>query len=56
MNDAGCYAYVNLGTIPMETFLYSWIYNDYNSDAQLDAFIYCVAFRCGEAYCQGIGL
>jgi hypothetical protein len=56
MNEAGCNAYVNEGTIPMETFLYGWEYLDYNEDHQLDAFVYCCVFRCQEGYCQGIGL
>ncbi len=56
MNEAGCNAYVNEGTIPMETFLYHSDYIMYNEDHQLDAFIYCCGLRCGELYCIGIGL
>jgi tRNA splicing endonuclease len=56
MNETVCNAYVNEGTIPMETFLYGSDYIAYNEDHMLDAYIYCVALRCGEVYCQGIGL
>lgn len=57
MNETLCNAYTGLGTMTMEGFLYSeWDANDYNSDHQLDAFIYCCALRCGELYCSGIGL
>ena len=56
MNETVCNAYGNLGTMSMEDFLYGWEANPYNSDHQLDAYIYCVALRCIEIYCQGIGL
>jgi len=56
MNETVCDAYSNLGTITMEDFLYNWPSNAYTGDHQLDAFIYCVALRCTELYCQGIGL
>jgi hypothetical protein len=56
MNETLCDAYSNLGTIPMEDFLFNWQNLIYNSDHQLDAYIYCVALRCQELYCQGIGL
>jgi hypothetical protein len=56
MNETVCDAYSNLGPAAMENFLYGSEGLPYNSDHQLDAFIYCVALRCSELYCSGIGL
>ena len=56
MEETVCDAYSNLGEIPMEDYLYSGDYGEFNSDHQLDAYVYCLALRCGELYCSGIGL
>jgi hypothetical protein len=56
LNEAVCDAYTNLGTMTMEDFLFNWEAEMYTGDVQLDAYIYCVALRCSELYCQGIGL
>jgi len=51
MDEAGCNAYNNEGTIQMEQFLYHDEYSMYNEDAggehQLDNLIYYQLFECG---------
>lgn len=47
MHDTCCEAYNDLGTIPMEVFLYHWEYSDYNYDNALDDLIYYQLFECG---------
>ena len=59
MNDTCCFAYINgdVDHFPsMEDILYDGEYSMYNSDIQLDSFVYCVALGCNPPYCAALGL
>ena len=46
MDETCCFAYNNMSTIPMETFLYHGEYIMYNEDVALDNLIYYQLFEC----------
>ncbi len=59
MGETCCNAYTTgeVDYMPsMEDLLFDTEYVMYNQGHVLDDFIYCVLFRCGDVYCEGIGL
>jgi len=59
MDETCCTAYVTgeVNHAPsMEDVLFDPEYSMYTGDVQLDAFIYCTCFHCGDGYCAPLGL